>query len=216
MRRNRTVLVITDEQRIELSKWAQSRTLPAGDVFRARLILALADGPATQSCDLTNDGADDCALEAALRRARDRGPGPAPQRQPTARGQCGRAGAHRSKDATEAIRRLHALVLPEDGEGTEAEQIDGAAGVGASALEAAPAGSLHGFEDPRFEEKAADIIGLYMNPPQHAAGSASTRRRRSKRWTASIRCCLCRPAAPSGTALNTIAMARCRYTQPWT
>src|ERR1700683_3581718 len=24
-------------------------------------------------------------------------------------------------------------------------------------------------EDPRFEEKAADIIGLYMNPPQHAA-----------------------------------------------
>lgn len=23
--------------------------------------------------------------------------------------------------------------------------------------------------DPRFEEKAADIIGLYMDPPQHAA-----------------------------------------------
>jgi transposase len=27
-----------------LSRWAQSPTLPAGDVFRARLILALADG----------------------------------------------------------------------------------------------------------------------------------------------------------------------------
>ena len=37
-------LVLTDEQRSELSKWAASRTLPAGDVFRARLILALADG----------------------------------------------------------------------------------------------------------------------------------------------------------------------------
>jgi transposase len=24
-------------------------------------------------------------------------------------------------------------------------------------------------DDPRFEEKAADIIGLYLNPPQHAA-----------------------------------------------
>ena len=24
-------------------------------------------------------------------------------------------------------------------------------------------------DDPRFEQKAADIIGLYMNPPQHAA-----------------------------------------------
>src|ERR1019366_4004910 len=44
MRRNQRMLAITDEQRSELSKWAQSRTLPAGDVFRARLILALAGG----------------------------------------------------------------------------------------------------------------------------------------------------------------------------
>ena len=34
---------ITEEQRQELTRWAQSRTLPAGDVFRARLILALAE-----------------------------------------------------------------------------------------------------------------------------------------------------------------------------
>ena len=38
------MLAITEELRKELSKWAQSRTLPAGDVFRARLILVLADG----------------------------------------------------------------------------------------------------------------------------------------------------------------------------
>ena len=44
MRRNQSVLKITDEQRQELSRCAASRTLPAGDVFRARLILALADG----------------------------------------------------------------------------------------------------------------------------------------------------------------------------
>src|SRR5579872_664468 len=44
MGRNQSVLPITDEQRSELKKGAQSRTLPAGDVFRARLILALADG----------------------------------------------------------------------------------------------------------------------------------------------------------------------------
>ena len=44
MRRNQAVLAITDEQRSELSRWAQSRTLPAGDVFRARLIWALAQG----------------------------------------------------------------------------------------------------------------------------------------------------------------------------
>lgn len=44
MGRNQPVLSTTDEQRSELKKWAQSRTPPAGDVFRARLILALADG----------------------------------------------------------------------------------------------------------------------------------------------------------------------------
>src|SRR5712692_6651338 len=44
VRQYRKSLQVTDEQRVELVKWAQSRTLPAGDVFRARLILALADG----------------------------------------------------------------------------------------------------------------------------------------------------------------------------
>jgi hypothetical protein len=41
---NRSLLKLTPEQREDLQRWAQSRTLPAGDVFRARLILALADG----------------------------------------------------------------------------------------------------------------------------------------------------------------------------
>jgi putative transposase len=41
---NRGFLGVDSEQRDELESWAQSRTLPAGDVFRARLILALADG----------------------------------------------------------------------------------------------------------------------------------------------------------------------------
>ena len=44
MQRYQSVLPLTDEQREELTRWAQSRTLPAGDVFRARLVLALADG----------------------------------------------------------------------------------------------------------------------------------------------------------------------------
>ena len=44
MRQYWELLQLTDEQRSELSGWEQSRTLPAGDAFRARLILALADG----------------------------------------------------------------------------------------------------------------------------------------------------------------------------
>jgi transposase len=38
------LLQVDSEQRDELERRAQSRTLPSGDVFRARLILALADG----------------------------------------------------------------------------------------------------------------------------------------------------------------------------
>jgi len=38
------LLQLTDAQREELSKCSQSRTLPAGDVLRAKPILALADG----------------------------------------------------------------------------------------------------------------------------------------------------------------------------
>ena len=39
-----TLLELTAAEKQDLERWAQSRTLPAGDVFRARLILALADG----------------------------------------------------------------------------------------------------------------------------------------------------------------------------
>src|SRR5437773_8864943 len=41
---NRNLLTLTAEAEQELERWAQSRTLPAGDVFRARLIFALGEG----------------------------------------------------------------------------------------------------------------------------------------------------------------------------
>ena len=55
-------------------------------------------------------------------------------------------------------------------------------------------------DDPKFEEKAADVIGLYLNPPQHAVVFAADKRqpfRRSIGWT---RCCRCRRAVPNATA----------------
>jgi len=41
---NQRLLQVSAEQRDKLESWAHSRSLPAGDVFRARLILVLADG----------------------------------------------------------------------------------------------------------------------------------------------------------------------------
>jgi hypothetical protein len=51
------------------------------------------------------------------------------------------------------------LVLPEDGESVWAQ----------TRLKPHRLDPYMASDDPRFEEKAADIIGLYMNPPQHAA-----------------------------------------------
>jgi len=39
---DRGLLQVSAEQRQELDRGAQSRTLPGGDVFRARIVLALA------------------------------------------------------------------------------------------------------------------------------------------------------------------------------
>ena len=44
MRRYHRVSDLSKEKRDELLRFAQSRILPAGDVFRARLMLALAEG----------------------------------------------------------------------------------------------------------------------------------------------------------------------------
>ena len=41
---NQGLLQVSAEQHEELERWVQSRTLPAGDVFRARIVLALAEG----------------------------------------------------------------------------------------------------------------------------------------------------------------------------
>jgi len=44
MRGLQAVIELTNEEREELTRWSNSRSLPAGDVFKARLVLALADG----------------------------------------------------------------------------------------------------------------------------------------------------------------------------
>jgi transposase len=43
--------------------------------------------------------------------------------------------------------------------------------------------------DPRFEEKVTDVVGLYMNPPDKALVCAWTRKARSRRSIARSRAC---------------------------
>jgi hypothetical protein len=64
--------------------------------------------------------------------------------------------------------------------------------------------------DPEFEEKAADIIGLYLKPPVHAAVFCVTRRAPSRLLIVWIRYCPFLPAAPSGTVSSITAMEHFR------
>jgi transposase len=171
MRGLQAVIELTDEEREELTVWSGSRTLPAGDVFKAKLILALADGMSYS------------AIEAALKTSR-----------PTiarwkARFEQGRIpgldGQHKGSRPRAATPAVQARLLKK----TQQKPPDGSTHWSCRKMAAATGLSpttVHRIwsktklkphrldrymasNDPAFEEKAADIIGLYMDPPQHAA-----------------------------------------------
>ena len=70
--------------------------------------------------------------------------------------------------------------------------------------------------DPQFEKKAADIIGLYMNPPQHAAVFCVDEKTAIQALDRLDPVLPLSPGALSGMVLSIVGTAHCRYTQRWT
>ena len=171
MRRNQFVLRVTDEQRSELTKWAQSRTLPAGDVFRARLILALAQG-ATYSEIMRSLQTTAPTISRWKQRFEKQG-------------MAGLDPRHKGSQPRVANAAVQARIArktqqkPTDGSTHwSCRKMAAVLGLSKSTVQRVWAQTRlkpHRLDrymtsnDPCFEEKAADIIGLYMNPPQHAA-----------------------------------------------
>src|SRR5271169_3698232 len=171
MRRNQAVLAITDEQRGELSTWAQSRTLPAGDVFRARLILALAEGASYSQIMQTLQTSAPTISRWKQRFEQD--------------GMDGLDPRHKGSQPRVADAAVQARIArktqqkPSDGSTHwSCRKMAEALGLSKSTVQRIWAKTKlkpHRLDrymasnDPHFEEKAADIIGLYLNPPQHAA-----------------------------------------------
>ena len=171
MRRNQAVLGITDAQRSELTKWAQSRTLAAGDVFRARLILALADGASYSEIVRTLQTTAPTISRWKQRFEQD--------------GIAGLDPRHKGSQPRVATAQVQARIArktlqkPSDGSTHwSCRKMAEALGVSKSTVQRVWAQArlkphrldrYMASDDPRFEQKAADIIGLYMNPPQHAA-----------------------------------------------
>lgn len=165
------LVVLDEEQQLELSRIAQSRSLPAGYVFRAKLILMLAEG-ASFSTIKQRLGTTAPTIIRWKRRF-------------FAEGLDGLDTSHPGQPASVLTPKLRARILsatrrhPKDGSTHwSCRKLAAELGVSKDAVHRVwkEAGlKPHRLErymasdDPDFETKAADIIGLYLNPPQHAA-----------------------------------------------
>src|SRR5882724_5961849 len=162
---------LTSDQHSELSSIAQSRSLPAGYVFRARLILMLAAGASFNTTKHRLQTSAPTIIRWKQRFLES--------------GLDGLDTYHPGQKATVLTPALRARILsatrkkPSDGSTHwSCRKLASALGVSKDAVHRVwkEAGlSPHRLErylasdDPEFERKAADILGLYLRPPQHAA-----------------------------------------------
>src|ERR1700722_15244515 len=163
-------ILLTQQQHSDLSSIAQSRALPAGYVFRAKLILMLAEG---------------ASFNAIKRQLQTTAPTIVRWKQRFRRyGLEGLDTYHPGQKPRVLTPALRALILsatrrkPSDGSTHwSCRKLATALGVSKDAVHRVwkEAGlKPHRLErylasdDPEFESKAADIIGLYLRPPQHA------------------------------------------------
>jgi len=171
MRTCQAVIELSTEEREELIGWSNSRTLPAGDVFKAKLILALADGKSYS------------AVEAELGTSRPTiARWKARFEDSRIAGLEGRHKGSRPRRATPAMQaRLLKKTQQKPGDGSthwSCRKMAAAVGLSPATvyriwskarLKPHRLDRYMASNDPAFEQKAADVIALYMNPPQNAA-----------------------------------------------
>ncbi|HEX3375074.1 MAG TPA: IS630 family transposase [Edaphobacter sp.] len=165
------LVLLNEEQQMELSRIAQSRSLPAGYVFRAKLILMLAEGASFGTIKQRLGTTAPTIIRWKQRFV--------------AAGLDGLDTSHPGQQASVLTPKLRARILsatrrqPKDGSTHwSCRKLAAELGVSKDAVHRVwkEAGlkphrlqRYMASDDPDFETKAADIIGLYLNPPQHAA-----------------------------------------------
>jgi transposase len=167
-----TPIDLIPEEHEELRHMSTSRSLPAGDVIRARMILMLAEGrsyveiqSSLQTTAPTISRWKKRFLEGRINGLIEiRHPGQKPSViTPKLQARVLNATRRKPKDGSThwTVRKLaRELGLSKD----TVHRIWVKAGIKPHRLERYMAS-----DDPDFETKAADVIGLYLNPPQHAA-----------------------------------------------
>jgi transposase len=164
-------LRLAPPERRELESRLRSQVLRAGDVQRARLILMLAEGEPWVSIQEVL-GCSSAYIDRWSKRFRQ-------QRL------AGLFARHRGRRVEKRTPKLEAKILdwtrrpPNDGS-THWSSRRLAKALGVNHMMVARVWKRAGLRphrlerymasnDPQFEQKAADVIGLYLNPPQHAA-----------------------------------------------
>jgi len=164
-------MTLSEVERMELERRVASRRGRADEARRARCILLVAEGATWAEIRLQLDCADSYIARWTKRFAAER--------------LAGLFSRHRGQPPTKLTARLEARIL----EATRRPPSDGSTHwstrrlgkhLGLSHMMVARVWAKHRLkphrlerymasDDPDFERKAADIIGLYLNPPQHAA-----------------------------------------------
>ena len=162
---------LTRSERMELTKQASSRTVRAEDARRARCVLLLADGDTWAEVRSKLACNDEFIARWSARFKAER--------------LAGLYSRYRGQRARTLTPKLEARILettrrgPADGSTHWSSRKLGQA-LGISHMMVARVWAKHGLkphrlerymasDDPQFEAKAADVIGLYLNPPAHAA-----------------------------------------------
>jgi transposase len=166
-----TAISLTDEERVLLTKWARGRSTPARLVLRAKIVLAAAGGSENKQIASELGCTRRTVGTWRNRFARSRLAG---IEQDAPRG--GRTPVKRASFEAEIIRKTTRETPPN---ATQWSTRSLAKALGCSDTMVQRVWRDNGLQphrtkgfkvsnDPRFAEKLVDVVGLYLNPPEHA------------------------------------------------
>jgi transposase len=164
-------ITLTDEQRRTLERWARGRSTPVRLMQRAKIVLMAAEG--TQNKDIAATLRLDGGLVGRWRRRfADKG-------LPGIEKDAPRSGRKPTRRAAVAAKIIEMTTQHKPADATHWSTRTMAAAVGASrsmvhrvwqdsGLKPHLARTFKVSRDPHFAEKLVDVVGLYLNPPDHA------------------------------------------------
>jgi transposase len=164
-------IVLSDEEQGTLERWARGRSTPARQVLRARIVLLAADGQ--DNIDIAPAVGTDRLTVARWRTrfAEQRVAGiekdaPRPGRPPVRREEAARRIVERTTQTRPANATHWSVRTLAKDLGVSRSMVQRV--WNANGLKPHLTRTFKVSNDPRFVEKVQDVVGLYLNPPEHA------------------------------------------------